>query len=179
MHLVTGPCEKCGYDRCRCSWNGLPGSADAPACTVCGGPITDWGYGNWHHVPLEGDKYLKGHDHAVVPSTVRGRIDDHLPEDYEPEWCSTGGTDEHAPECSCVMHEFGMCICDALADCRDRVLTEAWQAVAQMAVALVLVQPSPFLNQQGMQTCEDPDKYPHGIPQVSALAAIDGLRTVK
>ena len=102
-----------------------------------------------------------------------------LPEDYEPEWCSMGGSDEHAPECSAVMHEYGMCICDALADCRDRVLTEAWQAVAQMPVAVVLMEPSPFLNQQGMQTCENPDKYPLGIAQVGALAAIDRLRTTR
>ena len=33
-------------------------------CHVCGDEITDWGFGDWHHVPSpDEDAYLKGHDH--------------------------------------------------------------------------------------------------------------------
>jgi hypothetical protein len=62
-----------------------------------------------------------------------------------------------------------------LARARAEALREAREAVAALPVALVVVEPNEFLNQNGMGTCEDPDRYPHGIVQVAALAAIDGL----
>ena len=55
-------------------------------------------------------------------------------------------------------------------------LTEARDAVANLPVVLVAVHDSKHLNTQGMRPCEEPDDYPHGLVQVSAMTAIDALR---
>ncbi len=49
--------------------NAARGPMSEQRCVVCGDAITDWGDGDWHHVPrTDPDDYLKGHDHDVLRS---------------------------------------------------------------------------------------------------------------